>query len=95
MKDFETLNRESNISTDFLVTLLQDLHSNKIKLIENLSSLKKLRILNLANNQITSFVESPLLGENVEELGTRFPDMSNVYDVELTAHFGTIHEFDS
>ena len=29
MKDFETLNRESNISTDFLVTLLQDLHSNK------------------------------------------------------------------
>ena len=29
MKDFETLNRESNISTDFLVTLLQDLNSNK------------------------------------------------------------------
>lgn len=41
--------------------------------------------LMMITDQITSFVESPLIGENVEELGTRFPDMSNVYDVELQA----------
>ena len=32
-----------------------DLLSDKIKLIENLSCQKKLRILNLDNNQLTSF----------------------------------------
>ncbi|MBQ2642453.1 MAG: purine-nucleoside phosphorylase [Eubacterium sp.] len=35
-------------------------------------------------DHISSFVESPLKGENVEELGTRFPDMSNIYDKELS-----------
>lgn len=34
-------------------------------------------------DQITSFVPSPLLGANLSELGTRFPDMSKVYDEEL------------
>ena len=34
-------------------------------------------------DQITSFVPSPLIGANMEALGTRFPDMSHVYDVEL------------
>ena len=29
MKDFDTLNRESNIGTDFWVTILQDLHSKE------------------------------------------------------------------
>ena len=30
-------------------------------------------------------VPSPLIGENIEELGTRFPDMSEVYDKDLQA----------
>ena len=32
---------------------------------------------------ITSFVPSPLIGPNIEELGERFTDMSAVYDSEL------------
>lgn len=34
-------------------------------------------------DQITSFVPSALIGENLSDLGTRFPDMSHVYDEEL------------
>ncbi len=37
----------------------------------------------LIKDHIASFVPSPLLGENVEELGVRFPDMSQVYDKDL------------
>lgn len=37
----------------------------------------------LITDQISSFVPSPLIGENIEELGTRFPDMSEIYDKEL------------
>ncbi len=33
--------------------------------------------------QIASFVPSPLIGPNVEELGERFPDMSGIYDKGL------------
>ena len=29
------------------------------------------------------FFPNPLVGANIEELGTRFPDMSHVYDPEL------------
>lgn len=36
--------------------------------------------LMLITDHITSFVPSPLIGENIEELGTRFPDMTHVYD---------------
>lgn len=35
-------------------------------------------------DHIADFVPSPLIGENAEELGTRFPDMSNVYDRTLS-----------
>lgn len=34
-------------------------------------------------DQISSFVPSPLIGANVEELGERFPDMSHIYDKDL------------
>lgn len=36
--------------------------------------------LMLITGQIASLVPSPLVGENLGELGTRFPDMSEVYD---------------
>jgi purine-nucleoside phosphorylase len=37
----------------------------------------------LIKDQISSFVPSPLRGENIDELGTRFPDMSAIYDGKL------------
>ncbi len=37
----------------------------------------------MITDHISSFVPSPLIGENMEELGTRFPDMSHVYDLGL------------
>ncbi len=37
----------------------------------------------LIRDQIASFVPSPLLGPNLEELGPRFCDMSEVYDEDL------------
>jgi purine-nucleoside phosphorylase len=39
--------------------------------------------LMLITDQIASFVPSPLVGENIEEIGTRFPDMTEAYDREL------------
>lgn len=39
--------------------------------------------LMLIEDQIISFVPSPLRGQNLESLGTRFPDMSSIYDQEL------------
>ena len=38
----------------------------------------------LINDHISSFVPSPLIGENIEALGTRFPDMTEVYSKELS-----------
>lgn len=39
--------------------------------------------LMLITDHISSFVPSPLIGENIEEFGPRFPDMSEVYDKDL------------
>ena len=39
--------------------------------------------LMMLTDQIYSFVPSPLIGTNPETLGTRFPDMSEIYDREL------------
>ena len=39
--------------------------------------------LMMITDQISSFVPSPLIGPNMDELGVRFPDMSDVYDKEL------------
>lgn len=43
-------------------------------------------------DHITSFVRSPLIGKNIDSLGVRFPDMSNVYDEDLVK---LIHEVSS
>lgn len=37
----------------------------------------------LIRDHIASFVPNPLLGKNIDRLGERFPDMSNVYDNDL------------
>lgn len=37
----------------------------------------------LIKDQIASFVPSPLRGANIDELGVRFPDMSQIYDPAL------------
>ena len=39
--------------------------------------------LMLITDHISIAVPNPLRGENIDELGTRFPDMSHVYDPEL------------
>ena len=39
--------------------------------------------LMVITDHITSFVPSPLIGRNDDKLGTRFPDMTNVYNKEL------------
>lgn len=37
----------------------------------------------LIKDQILGSVPSPLIGPNIDELGVRFPDMSNIYDRDL------------
>lgn len=39
--------------------------------------------LMLITDQISYFVPNPLMGQNIDELGTRFPDMSTVYRKDL------------
>ena len=41
--------------------------------------------LMLLTDQISCFVPNPLQGENIAELGPRFPDMTEVYDLRLRA----------
>lgn len=41
-------------------------------------------------DQIASFVPSPLIGKNPDALGTRFPDMTEVYDKTLGAQLDFI-----
>ncbi len=37
----------------------------------------------LITDQISNFVPSPLIGKNLDSFGTRFPDMSEIYDKDL------------
>lgn len=37
----------------------------------------------MLTDHIACFAPNPLIGANIDELGTRFPDMTHVYDVEL------------
>lgn len=39
--------------------------------------------LMLIKDHISVFAPNPLIGQNLDELGTRFPDMSEVYDKDL------------
>lgn len=44
----------------------------------------KIGDLMIIRDHITLFVDSPLVGRNVNELGTRFPDMTEVYNKNLS-----------
>ena len=48
--------------------------------------------LMVINDHISFFTTNPLIGKNVEELGTRFPDMSEPYSKELIAKAMAIGE---
>ncbi len=37
----------------------------------------------MLTDHISVFAPNPLIGENIDELGTRFPDMTHVYDEDL------------
>ena len=37
----------------------------------------------IINDHITIAIPSPLIGENIDELGVRFPDMSEVYSQRM------------
>lgn len=39
--------------------------------------------LMLITDQISVFAPNPLIGPNPDEIGTRFPDMSHIYDLDL------------
>ena len=39
--------------------------------------------LMMIRDQISVFTPNPLIGPNPDELGTRFPDMSEIYDLKL------------
>ena len=39
--------------------------------------------LMMLTDHVSIFAPNPLIGENIEELGTRFPDMSQVYSLRL------------
>lgn len=46
--------------------------------------------LMLINDHISFFVPNPLRGKNIDEIGTRFPDMSEPYDKEVREKVKTI-----
>lgn len=41
--------------------------------------------LMLISDHLSLFVKNPLIGTNIDELGTRFPDMSDIYNKDLRA----------
>ena len=46
--------------------------------------------LMIIRDHISAFVPSPLYGPNVNQLGTRFPDMSTIYDKELSERIKSV-----
>jgi len=48
--------------------------------------------LMMLTDHIGFFIPNPLIGQNIDELGTRFPDMTEVYDKSLRAVLRTAAE---
>ena len=75
------------ISDVVLPTRLMALLGAKILFLTNASGGANIKFkagdFMLIKDHIATFVPNPLIGPNIDELGTRFPDMSHVYDTDL------------
>ena len=75
------------ISDVVLPTRLMHLMGAKVLFLTNASGGINLNFgagdFMLITDHISVFAPNPLVGPNIEELGTRFPDMSSVYDKDL------------
>lgn len=75
------------VSDVVLPTRLMKLLGAKILFLSNASGGMNRKFqagdLMMITDHIGIFAPNPLIGANIEELGTRFPDMSHVYDLEL------------
>ena len=75
------------VSDVVLPTRLMKLLGAKILFLSNASGGMNRKFqagdLMMITDHIGMFAPNPLIGANIEELGTRFPDMSHVYDLEL------------
>ena len=76
-----------SISDVVLPTRLMHLMGAKVLFLTNASGGINLNFgagdFMMITDHISLFAPNPLVGQNIEELGTRFPDMSSVYDKEL------------
>ena len=76
-----------SISDVVLPTRLMHLMGAKVLFLTNASGGINLNFgagdFMMITDHISLFAPNPLIGQNIEELGTRFPDMSSVYDKEL------------
>lgn len=75
------------VSDVVLPTRLMKMLGAKILFVTNasggLNKTFKAGDLMLITDHISCFAPNPLIGSNIDELGTRFPDMTNVYDKDL------------
>lgn len=75
------------ISDVVLPTRLMALLGAKILFLTNASGGANIKFkagdFMLIKDHIATFVPNPLIGPNIDELGTRFPDMSHIYDTDL------------
>lgn len=76
-----------DISDVVLPARLMHLLGAKVLFLTNASGSTNLDIpagsLMMIKDHVSIFAPNPLIGPNIDELGTRFPDMSHVYDPEL------------
>lgn len=76
----------SSLQTTFPIRVMKTLGINTVLLSNAAGGVRadfKVGDLMLINDHISFFTPNPLIGKNIDELGTRFPDMSEPYSKEL------------